>query len=170
MDWSTLVEDIRRGDEAACEVLYRELRSRQLNYLRRNFPEQAEDLLQESYLRIWQWIRADKVREPQHLATFIGAVVRNALRDYLRSRANCEARRSVSEEALFAVPDPSPDTHRETAARELVALLFERIPSKHATLLERRYIQGHPAGTDKLRILRARVDARQVLEQLDRAA
>jgi len=84
---------IRRGDEGALVTLYRSCRRQVVSMVLGNSgtPDDAEDILQEAVVVLWERIRADRFEASARLETFVYATARNL---WLRRLAR--ARREVS--------------------------------------------------------------------------
>ena len=104
------------------------------SYLRGSFPtvRDVEDVVQESYLRVWQ----ARAAQPIHCArAFLFRIARNlALNILTRDRASpIEA---VQDSALLTVVDDGPDAAKATCSREELLLLARAIDSLPARCRE----------------------------------
>ena len=84
-----ILDQIREGDQVGLVELYRSCRSMVTAYIRRNSGniDDAEDLLQEALVVLWERVRAGKFELNARLETFIMATVKNIwLRRLARKR------------------------------------------------------------------------------------
>lgn len=74
-----LLEQIRQGDEQALASLYRSNRKAITGFVTRNngSVDDAEDMLQEALVVLWERVRAGRFEQSSKLSTFIFATVRN---------------------------------------------------------------------------------------------
>jgi RNA polymerase sigma factor (sigma-70 family) len=87
-----LVDEIRNGVSAAEAALY-EKYSPRVFYLalsEMRSRENAEDVRAETFLRVLQAIRAERLRSPEALASFILNTARNVIREQLRHERRTE--------------------------------------------------------------------------------
>jgi len=102
---ASILERIRRGDEEALVTLYRENRGVIAGYVLHNHgtADDAEDLLQEAVVVLWERVRAGNFEYTSKLSTFLFGVVRNM---WLRRLAR---RRREMPEAAGREDPPDPD-------------------------------------------------------------
>ncbi|MBI3002354.1 MAG: RNA polymerase sigma factor [candidate division NC10 bacterium] len=166
---------VQGGDEAAFRLLYRRYERRLLGFLIPYLgdPALAEDLLQETFLRVY---RRRAAYEPRGaFRTWLFAIARNLALDQIRRRRGSpEATPLPQEEGVAGtdpglVPDPTPDplgvlVERRTAAALRAALLDLPEADRAVILLSRleglRYheiaeVLGSSEGAVKVRAHRA---------------
>jgi RNA polymerase sigma factor (sigma-70 family) len=88
-DDARILEMIREGDEEALVTLYRMNRKAVTSYVCRNNgnTDDAEDMLQEALVVLWERVRSGKFQHTAQLSTFIFATVKNMwLRQLARMR------------------------------------------------------------------------------------
>jgi len=87
-----LVDEIRKGDPAAEAALYEKYSARvfylALSELRSR--ENAEDARAETFLRVLQALRQDRLRSSEALASFILNTARNVIREQFRKQRRTE--------------------------------------------------------------------------------
>lgn len=83
-----ILDLIRKGDEEALVLLYETSRRPILNYALRNngTADDAQDLLQESLVVLWERVRAGKFEHKARLSTFIYATAKNIWSQRLRKK------------------------------------------------------------------------------------
>jgi len=106
---TSLVEEIRRGQTTAEASLYEKYSARvyylALSELRSR--EDAEDVRTETFLRVLQAIREDRLRSPQSLASFIVGTAHNVIHEMFRqTRKADEIAQQTSEQAAQSAGDP----------------------------------------------------------------
>lgn len=74
-----ILDRIRKGDEEALVSLYRSCRTMILSYILKNHgsEDDAEDLLQEALIILWERVRAGTFEQKAKLSTFLYATVKH---------------------------------------------------------------------------------------------
>jgi RNA polymerase sigma-70 factor (ECF subfamily) len=131
---------VGRGDQAAFKAVYDEHKDDVFAFLVRmvNDTGAAEDLLQETFLRVYR--EAARYDPCRPLEPWIFRIARNLAVDHLRSRKR-KAAQSLSgpEESSIDAEDPAPGPVDEAVARERESLLREGLsrlrPSQREILI-----------------------------------
>jgi RNA polymerase sigma-70 factor, ECF subfamily len=138
-------------------------------------PEEAEDVLQEVFLRIWR--NPDQLKIGKSLMPWIAVVSRNSSIDIIRKRRSSESIEGV----ILASPyDTALETEQNLICKKVRALIDE-LPLERRTLLEMAYFSGmthseiadrtgSPLGTVKTRIRDALKRLRKDLQHGSRAS
>jgi RNA polymerase sigma-70 factor, ECF subfamily len=151
---AALVERIRAGERLAEDELVERF-SRGVTFVIRQSVKNsatAQDLYQESFRIVLEKIRAGEVREPDRLAGFICAVVRNLVIAHYRK----SLKQPVSDQPEFELPSP--------ALSPLDQLLKDE-----AATLARRVLAELPSGRDRkvlYRLYIAEDDKEQICKDL----
>jgi RNA polymerase sigma-70 factor (ECF subfamily) len=127
------------------EALWRELRTRLLSFLRRRVatPEDAEDLLQDVFVRIHQ--NASTLREVRSVTGWVYRAAGNAVTDYYRRRgAFARASEALAEEPAAAL-ELEDSAAKEDLARCLRPLL-EALPASYGEALALTELEGKTQG------------------------
>ncbi len=175
-----LVERHRYGDPAAFEAIYRRFERMVYNLALRmsGSPEEASDLTQEVFLRVYRHL--DGFRGRSSLKTWIYRITVNCCRSHLRRRRwPWERRRERDDEHLDRLPDPAPGPesaalNRDLGARLEAALVAIPLHFREAVVL--RDVHGLSyveiarvlkvrIGTVRSRIARGRERLRLLLEE-----
>jgi RNA polymerase sigma-70 factor (ECF subfamily) len=142
-DWK-LMQRIASGEEGAVEELYDRFSPLIFKASRQILPSnaEAEDAVQEVYLRLWQ--TADRY-DPRRakLVTWVMLITRRHLIDRLR-RKSARPSPGKLDESTGAAADLNPSTSR-LADDESADLLRKRIgelPELQRTVIERAYLHG----------------------------
>jgi RNA polymerase sigma-70 factor (ECF subfamily) len=101
-----LVEEIRRGDGSAEAALF-EKYARRVYYLALSelrSREDAEDVRTETFLRVLQAIRQDRLRSPEALASFVLGIANNVIREFVRQRTRTEP---LTADTIESAADPN---------------------------------------------------------------
>ena len=144
---------VRPSSEAVVEAAWQQHSEELRGYLLRRTrdPARAEDLLQETFLRLIQECNADRV--PREMRAWLYRVAHNALVS--------DARRSASAlkatERLAARPVDEPDPEDEAVRRDEVARVREAVEALH------------PAGRQALRLAAAGYASREIAVALGRS-
>lgn len=158
-----LQDMLHSGDPAQFQILYDRFSDALYGILLRivHEEEQAEDLLQEAFLKIWQ--QASKYNgEKGTLFTWMLNVTRNLALDKLRSAEYSRKQQTFSLDDNVNTIDRSSSVNHNEQAAEVIELVSKLEP-QHKQLIEMVYIQGYtqaevadilaiPLGTVKTRI------------------
>lgn len=178
MEPTVLLRRCRAGDPLAWEVLVREYQGRILGitYGYVGDPDEARDLAQEVFLRIYQ--RLDRCRDPRKLTPWMVRITRNLCLDHLRRKKARPPRLDLPVEDVRTLASSEPGPEEQTAAearRSLVHRALRTLGNLSREIILLKEIQdlaldevasilGIPVGTVKSRLHRARIElARAVL-------
>lgn len=139
-----ILDLIRRGDEEALVMLFRDNRRMVIDFVIRNSgsPDDAEDLLQDALIVLWERVRSRRFEYAAKLSTFILGVVKNR---WLRTLA-ARRRNPPLNEALDP-PDEGLQVDEGMVQEERVLLVrkaMERIDGICRTLLTLFYWEELP--------------------------
>jgi RNA polymerase sigma-70 factor (ECF subfamily) len=138
-----LVDAVRRGDQAAFGELVRRYERRLLGVVRRfiSDPDQAEDLTQETFLRVYE--RIDQFDPSRRFGPWLFQIGVNLTLDSLRRRKRRIWARLFSEGGEDYRPDPATADPRlqEDLSQEVRHVLY-RIPEKYRTVLILRDLEN----------------------------
>lgn len=142
-------------------------------------PEEAQDLVQEAFVRAWRGLSA--FRGDARFSTWLYRIVVNLCYNRLPRLKRELAALALDDAALHmpdTVPDSAPDAAAQLIAAELIAVIHQEIhnlPANYRLLITLRHLQemsyneiadvtGLPLGTVKTGIFRARRLLRDALE------
>jgi RNA polymerase sigma factor (sigma-70 family) len=131
-----ILDLIRRGDEEGLVLLYQANRRMVAAFIQRNSgtQEDAEDMLQEAVVILWEKVRRGEFEYRSKLSTFLFATVKN-----LWYRRLAQMRREIPSEMdpdRTIADDPSPlDEALESEQARLVQTALERLGDPCKTLL-----------------------------------
>jgi RNA polymerase sigma-70 factor (ECF subfamily) len=151
------------------ELILIKLRARQ--YTRQTI----EDIRQETFLRVIQAIRKERIREPERIGAFVNSVCNNVALEFGRSGSRLTYTDAPQED----VADERADSERELVTRERQAAVREvlkDLPPKNRRLLSQAFLEERPPdeiaaqmGVDRnyLRVLlfRARAQFREAVKR-----
>lgn len=132
--------------------------------------EAAQDLLQDTFLRVWRHRQSLPQRTGEQQRAWLFAIARNLLTDYYRHRATRAAVEDEVAPSMLPPPLMQGDLDAQVEEREHLALLdraIERLPEELRTVLvlavlagmssaEMSAILGKPAGTIRYQLAKAR--------------
>jgi len=176
-----LVDKYLAGDENSLEILFRAYLKPLYNFIYRYVgnAESAEDIAQETYLRVWRNIK--KFDRNKNFKTWIFAIAKNAAIDFMKKKKEVPFREFENDEGdnilaeTLADPAPLPD---ELLARaditETLKRALDKLPPKYRAVLLLYYNSGfsfaeiaeimkEPLNTVKSRCRRALIALREIL-------
>jgi RNA polymerase sigma-70 factor (ECF subfamily) len=176
---SGYLERLAAGDAAAeehfnryfGELIFIKLRARQ-------YPQHSiDDIRQETFLRVFQTLRKDGIRQPERIGAFVNAVCNNVVLEFHRDGA----RTTLVEDPPEAADQGASSEDRliEHERRAHLRRLLERMPEKNQRLLRAVFLEERPPdevcaelGVDRnyLRVLlfRARTQLKTELQKSEK--
>lgn len=138
-----LVEEARRGDRDAFGELVTRYERRLIRVILRFVPdqEQARDLAQETFLRVYR--RLDQFDSSRRFGPWLFRVGVNLTLDYLRKRKRRVKWSVFSDAAGERQPDPAtPDPRQELDLSQEVRAVMEQLPEKYRSVLVLRDLEN----------------------------
>lgn len=143
MDSQKLVKQAQKGDPQAFGGLYDEFSPRIFGYIRRKISDQrqAEDILQEIFLKVWQALPKTKTHE-LNFPAWLFKIASNTINDYFRKSYRSPLSLELDENAAnVKSPDsPAGDAIKKQDTAVLKDALTKLSP-KYREILELRFIQ-----------------------------
>lgn len=180
MELAALIARCRQGDPLAWEVLVRRYQSRVLAVADAYVGdrEEARDLAQEIFLRVWR--NLDACREPERFEAWLLRIARNASLDALRRRQARPPRQDLPVESAHALADPAPGADarwQDEVRRRLLLRALDALSPLNRELIILKEMQDLPLeeiadmlevplGTVKSRASRARLELARALREL----
>jgi RNA polymerase sigma-70 factor (ECF subfamily) len=180
MELAALIARCRQGDPLAWEVLVRRYQSRVLAIADAYVGdrEEARDLAQEIFLRVWRGL--DACRETERFEAWLVRIARNASLDALRRRQARPPRQDLPVESAHALADPAPGADarwQDDARRQLLLRALDELSPLNRELIILKEMQALPLeeiaellqvplGTVKSRASRARLELARALREL----
>ncbi|HEU4386174.1 MAG TPA: sigma-70 family RNA polymerase sigma factor [Blastocatellia bacterium] len=135
-----LVEEIKRGESPAEATLYEKYAARvyylALSELRSR--EDAEDVRAETFLRVLQAIRQDRVRSPVALASFVLGTTQNIIREFKRPGRRTEQLDKDAVEQIEASPNQS--IFMDEYVKRTIEQVVRRLKPREQAFLRMYYI------------------------------
>lgn len=147
IDWNALVEQVKSGDDAGMEQLYK-LFSRGIRYYlcRQLGPQELEDKVHDTFLIVVNAIRRGDLREPDRLMGFVRTVVRRQVAAYIETAVHTR-REQTDLETGVTVADRTQNPEQEAMMREKAALMksaLGALSARDREILVRFYLQEQP--------------------------
>jgi RNA polymerase sigma-70 factor, ECF subfamily len=147
VDWRVVVEQIRQGDPAGEEALYRNLSGGARLFLRRRLgPQDVEDRIHDVFVIVVETIRRGELRKSERLMGFVRTVLNRqlnlAISRVIRARETSIDMESATD---LAAADPTPEQH--TVLHQKVALMkqsLKEIGQREFEVLARFYLREQP--------------------------
>ena len=170
--WSTLVRDIRGGDDRALTELYRIFCKGIRFYICRQLgPQDLDDRVHDTFLAVAQAIRRGDLHDPARLMGYVHTVVRRHVAGYIEQTVVRRQRLSSLDDGL-AVLDPGANPEAaviERQERNIAREVLERVSKRDREVLVRFYLREQtPAeicrdmrlSPTQFRLLKSRAKAR----------
>ena len=138
-----LVEDARRGDQGAFGDLVLRYEGRLIRVILRfvRDSELAEDLAQETFLRVYE--RLDQFDASRRFGPWLFRIGVNLTLDYLRKRKRRGRWALFSESSAERLPDPpTADPRKSLDLKQEVHAVIEQISEKYRTVLVLRDLEN----------------------------
>jgi RNA polymerase sigma-70 factor, ECF subfamily len=160
-----LAAAIRKGDVTAEAALYKKYSARVyfLALSELHSKEDAEDVRSETFLRVLQALRADQVRSPDSLGSFIVGAALNVIRELVRRRYKTE---SLEARELDPIAERSIESaFLDAEASQAIAEAVRRLKPREQEFLRMYYYEELPKadiaralGTkeERLRLIKSR--------------
>jgi RNA polymerase sigma-70 factor (ECF subfamily) len=135
-----LVEEIRRGDGSAEAALYEKF-ARRVYYLALSelrSREDAEDVRTETFLRVLQSIRQDRLRSPEALASFVLGTANNVIREFVRQRTRTEP---LTDSTIESAADPHDSPFLDPIAQNTIEQVARRLKPREQAFLRMYYYE-----------------------------
>jgi RNA polymerase sigma-70 factor, ECF subfamily len=123
VDWASLVAQIKNGENAGMEQLYK-LFSRGIRYYlcRQLGPQELEDKVHDTFLIVVNAIKRGDLREPERLMGFVRTVVRRQVAAYIENAVH-NRREQADLETGVMVADKKQNPEQEAIGRQNAALM-----------------------------------------------
>jgi RNA polymerase sigma factor (sigma-70 family) len=143
-EWGTLVSQIKAGEDAGMEQLYK-LFSRGIRYYlcRQLGPQELEDKVHDTFLIVVNAIKRGDLREPERLMGFVRTIVRRQVAAYIEQVVHTR-REQTDLESGVTVVDRKQNPEQEAIIRqkaELMRSALEDLSKRDRDILERFYLQ-----------------------------
>jgi RNA polymerase sigma-70 factor, ECF subfamily len=151
-DWTALVEQVKSGDNAGMEQLYK-LFSKGVRYFlcRRLGPQELDDKVHDTFLIVVNAIKRGVLREPDRLMGFVRTVVQRQIAGSIQNAVRVRQHETDVESGLPIV-DHGRNPEQEAIVRERAALMksaLRALPERDRELLVRFYLKEQP--TEQIR-------------------
>ena len=146
-EWGTLVDQIKAGEDAGMEQLYR-LFSKGIRYYlcRQLGPQELEDKVHDTFLIVVNAIRRGDLREPERLMGFVRTVVRRQVAAYIENAVHTR-RDQTDLESGICVADRTENPEQKAMLREQAELMktsLAALSDRDRNILVRFYLLEQP--------------------------
>lgn len=143
MDLSELLKQAKKGDKQAFGEIYDLFADRIFRFIRLkiNSTAEAEDLLQEIFIKAWRAMPEFKIEESAKFQGWIYKIAQNCINDRLRKMYRSPETLELDENiAVFQESHGNEDIDHEQMIA-IVKSAFEFLPGQYKTIIELRFIQ-----------------------------
>lgn len=147
VEWGLLVSQVKAGEDAGMEQLYK-LFSRGIRYYlcRQLGPQELEDKVHDTFLIVVNAIRRGDLREPERLMGFVRTVVRRQVAAYIEQAVH-NRRDQADIETGVTVADRKQNPEQEAMLRqksELMKSALAALSQRDRDILVRFYLHEQP--------------------------
>jgi len=172
VNWSVLVDQVRRGEDAGMEQLYK-LFSRGIRYYlcRQLGAQELDDKVHDTFLIVVHAIQRGDLREPERLMGFVRTIVRRQVAAYIDEAVHSR-REQADLDTGHVVADLNENPEQIAMARQkadLMKAVLASLSQRDREILERFYIREQPQdeicqemhlSETQFRLLKSRAKAR----------
>jgi RNA polymerase sigma-70 factor, ECF subfamily len=147
VEWSVLVAQVKAGEDAGMEQLYK-LFSRGIRYYlcRQLGPQELEDKVHDTFLIVVNAIKRGDLREPERLMGFVRTVVRRQVAAYIEQAVHTR-REQADIESGITVADRKQNPEQEAMLRQKADLMksaLAALSQRDRDILVRFYLKEQP--------------------------
>ena len=147
VEWSVLVAQVKAGEDAGMEQLYK-LFSRGIRYYlcRQLGPQELEDKVHDTFLIVVNAIKRGDLREPERLMGFVRTVVRRQVAAYIEQAVHTR-REQADIETGITVADRKQNPEQEAMLRQKADLMksaLAALSQRDRDILVRFYLKEQP--------------------------
>lgn len=147
VEWGVLVAQVKAGEDAGMEQLYK-LFSRGIRYYlcRQLGPQELEDKVHDTFLIVVNAIKRGDLREPERLMGFVRTVVRRQVAAYIEQAVHTR-REQADLETGVTVADRKQNPEQEAMLRqkaELMRSALAALSQRDRDILIRFYLKEQP--------------------------
>jgi RNA polymerase sigma factor (sigma-70 family) len=147
IEWTVLVNQIKAGEDAGMEQLYK-LFNRGIRYYlcRQLGPQELEDKVHDTFLIVVNAVKRGDLREPDRLMGFVRTVVRRQVAAYIENAVHTR-REQADLETGVSVADRKQNPEQEAMIHQKAALMksaLSALSKRDRDILVRFYLQEQP--------------------------
>jgi len=138
-----LLEKAKNGDSQAFGQIYDLFADRIFKYIRFKISEtaQAEDILQEVFIRAWRGMPTLKIEPGMNFQAWMYKIAQNAVNDHLRKVYRAPDIQELDENLPVYQSSSAAEKIDLKSEIEAVKAAFDFLPAQYKEILELRYIQ-----------------------------
>ncbi|MBV9156198.1 MAG: sigma-70 family RNA polymerase sigma factor [Acidobacteriaceae bacterium] len=145
--WNELVEQVKAGEDAGMEELYK-LFSRGIRYYlcRQLGPQELEDKVHDTFLIVVHAIKRGDLREPERLMGFVRTIVRRQVAAYIEQAVHSRREQADLETGVL-VADRKENPEQEAMLRQKAELMknaLDSLSKRDRDILVRFYLKEQP--------------------------
>jgi RNA polymerase sigma-70 factor (ECF subfamily) len=144
IDWAALVAQVKAGEDAGMEALYKLFSKGIRFYLCRQLgPQELEDKVHDTFLIVVNAIKRGDLREPERLMGFVRTVVRRQVAAYIETAVHTR-REQTDLETGTAVADRKHNPEQEAIVKEKAELMksaLQALSQRDRDILVRFYLK-----------------------------
>ena len=147
VEWSALIEQIKAGEEAGMEQLYKLFNRGIRYYLCRQLGLQdLEDKMHDTFLIVVKAVRRGDLRDPERLMAFVRTIVRRQVATWIDNTVRARRERDDLDAGVY-VADHRVDPEQEAIIQQRAELMKSTLSSlsqRDREILVRFYLQEQP--------------------------
>ena len=143
-DKALILKEFRKGNEKAFDLVFENYSDAVYNFLRKNCQssEDAEDLLQEIFLKLWLY--RENIQPDSSISSYLFAIAKNTLLNYTRDRAKDRLLEAFINDAELKDTREENEYEYEDLSGiiKLIDDLAQGMPPKRKEVYELRWVKG----------------------------
>jgi len=138
-----LLEQAKNGDTRAFGEIYDLFADRLFRYIRFKIQDnaQAEDILQEAFIRAWRGMAGFKISPDANLSGWLYKITQNVINDHLRKIYRSPETLELDENLPIFQSGSDQSALDQQIQLKAVKKAFEFLPPQYKQILELRYVQ-----------------------------
>ena len=141
-DKTLILKEFRKGNEKAFDLVFENYSDAVYNFLRKNCQssEDAEDLLQEIFLKLWLY--RENIQPDSSISSYLFTIAKNTLLNFTRDRAKDRLLEALINDAELKDSSEENEDEDLSGIIKVIDDLAQGMPPKRKEVYELRWVKG----------------------------